>query len=188
MSFYCVVEASESLEGRNTWLSGRPHLYRGPTAPEKFLSYMRKVSREIFRLYSSRSPSDGEAGGRVRVLVRLLRLREVLHRERPQVRDHSHLTGAYRGPAHATYNARCRTPNFVPVMFHNLSGYDAHFIVKALGVDPERLASSLLSTRLSEYPAYKVTLAVDCTFVDGRGDTCRQLFGLPQNRCSDPPS
>lgn len=49
-----------------------------------------------------------------------------------RVRDHCHLTGKYRGAAHKKCNLRMRTPEFVPVLFHNLEGYDSHLFVKSL--------------------------------------------------------
>ena len=51
-----------------------------------------------------------------------------------RVRDHCHLTGKYRGAAHKECNLRMRTPEFVPVLFHNLEGYDSHLFVKSLGL------------------------------------------------------
>ena len=53
--------------------------------------------------------------------------------EDDRVRDHCHLTGKYRGAAHGKCNLRMRTPEFVPVLFHNLEGYDSHLFVKSLG-------------------------------------------------------
>ena len=51
-----------------------------------------------------------------------------------RVRDHCHLTGTYRGAAHNKCNLQYRMPKFIPVMFHNLSGYDSHLFIKNLGV------------------------------------------------------
>ena len=51
-----------------------------------------------------------------------------------RVRDHCHLTGIYRGAAHNKCNLQYRRPKFIPVMFHNLSGYDSHLFIKNLGV------------------------------------------------------
>ena len=50
-----------------------------------------------------------------------------------KVRDHCHFTGKYRGAAHAKCNLQFKKPKFTPVIFHNLSGYDAHLFVKNLG-------------------------------------------------------
>ena len=50
----------------------------------------------------------------------------------PKVRDHCHHVGCYRGPAHSLYNLRYRIPSYIPVVFHNLSGYDTQLFIKEL--------------------------------------------------------
>ncbi len=50
-------------------------------------------------------------------------------------RDHCHITGKYRGAACDKCNLRMKVPMFVPVLFHNLEGYDAHLFVKSLGLE-----------------------------------------------------
>ena len=51
-----------------------------------------------------------------------------------KVKDHCHLTGKYRGAAHQDCNLKYKEPSFIPVVFHNLSGYDAHLFVKEPGM------------------------------------------------------
>ena len=54
--------------------------------------------------------------------------------ESDKVRDHCHLTGNYRGPAHSKCNINVTQDqsNFVPFIFHNFSNYDCHMFFKKL--------------------------------------------------------
>ncbi|XP_023312617.1 uncharacterized protein LOC108912513 [Anoplophora glabripennis] len=54
-----------------------------------------------------------------------------------KVRDHFHLTpeNNYRGAAHNACNINYKDGVVIPVVFHNLSGYDAHFILENIAND-----------------------------------------------------
>ena len=49
------------------------------------------------------------------------------------VRDHCHVTGKYRGSAHEFCNLNFQLTDKIPVVFHNLKGYDSHFIMQEIG-------------------------------------------------------
>ena len=48
-----------------------------------------------------------------------------------KVRDHCHISGMYRGPAHSPCNLNYKIPNHINIFFHNLS-YDMHHLIKEL--------------------------------------------------------
>ena len=53
-----------------------------------------------------------------------------------KVRDHCHITGKYRGSAYQDCNLKLRIKPEeikIPVIFHNLRGYDSHFIMQEIG-------------------------------------------------------
>ena len=54
-----------------------------------------------------------------------------------KVRDHCHFTGKYRGAAHNACNLRYKISKNIPVIFHNGSTYDYHFIIKELASEFE---------------------------------------------------
>ena len=49
-----------------------------------------------------------------------------------KVRDHCHYMGKYRAAAHNMCNLRYKIPKEIPIVFHNGSTYDYHFIIKEL--------------------------------------------------------
>ena len=54
---------------------------------------------------------------------------------RDAVKDHCHITGKYRGAAHSQCNLKLRInakTHQIPVVFHNLKGYDAHHLMQAM--------------------------------------------------------
>ena len=53
-----------------------------------------------------------------------------------RVRDHCHITGKFRGSAHQECNLKLRIKSEdikIPVIFHNLRGYDSHLIMQQIG-------------------------------------------------------
>ena len=54
--------------------------------------------------------------------------------ELDKVRDHCHLTGKYRGPAHSDCNLKVKQKdsNFITIVLHNFSNYDCHMFFKTL--------------------------------------------------------
>ena len=46
--------------------------------------------------------------------------------------DHCHLSGRFKGPAHSECNLNYKNAFYIPIVFHNLSGYDSHFIIEEI--------------------------------------------------------
>ena len=59
-------------------------------------------------------------------------------KEYRKVRDHCHYTREYRGATHSICNLKYFVPKEIPMVFHNASNYDYHFIIKELAEEFER--------------------------------------------------
>ena len=55
-----------------------------------------------------------------------------INKDKDKVRDHCHITGKYRGAAHSQCNLKLKIAKKIPIIFHNLEGYDEHIIFKEL--------------------------------------------------------
>ena len=49
-----------------------------------------------------------------------------------KVKDHCHYTGKFGETAHSICNLKYKTPKEIPIVFHNGSTYDYHFIINKL--------------------------------------------------------
>ena len=83
-----------------------------------------------------------------------------------RVRDHCHHTGKYRGAAHFECNLKMRVPKFVPVLFHNLEGYDSHLFVKSLGLSEGKI--NCIPKTDEKYILFSKEIAIE-SFTDKNG-------------------
>ena len=58
--------------------------------------------------------------------------RKLIDNDEEKVRNHFHVTGKFRGAAHWNWNKNFKLTKKVPVIFHNLRGYDSHLIFREL--------------------------------------------------------
>lgn len=110
--------------------------YRGDDCVIKFIEEIQRDVSKIHKIFTNPKPIifTEEDEINFRSAQNCYICKNMLFDDR--VRDHSHLSGLYRGPAHFFCNLKFSLPKFVPVFFHNLSGYDAHLFIKELGETP----------------------------------------------------
>ena len=85
-----------------------------------------------------------------------------------KVRDHCHYTGKYRGAAHSSCNLRYRIPDYIPVVFHNLAGYDVHLFIKELAKHTTK--KGVIAKNTENSISFSVKVEVD-KFIDKAGKT-----------------
>ena len=94
-----------------------------------------------------------------------------------KVRDHCHLTRGYRGSAHWSCSINFGLTKKVPVIFHNLRGYDSHLIVQEIGkVD---VGVNVIPNGLEKYMAF--TINNNLVFLDSMQFINSSLCALVKN-------
>ena len=94
-----------------------------------------------------------------------------------KVRDHCHITGKYRGSAHCSCNINLRLPIKVPVIFHNLRGYDSHLIIGEIAKFDVKV--NIIPNRLEKYMAF--TINSNLVFIDSMQSMNSSLDALVKN-------
>ena len=84
-----------------------------------------------------------------------------------KVRDHCHHTGKYRGPAHLLCNLRYKIPSYIPIVFHNLSGYDAHLFIEELGAHTSNM--KVIAKNKEDYVSFSIEVPID-SYIDENGE------------------
>ena len=101
------------------------------------------------------------------------------------VRDHCHVTGKYRGSAHQTCNLKLQVSAEkikIPVIFHNLKGYDSHFIIRQLGElikEGEDISINVIAQNAEKYMAFYI--GKHLSFIDSFGFMSSSLEKLASN-------
>ena len=78
------------------------------------------------------------------------------------VRDHCHITGIYRGSAHKNCNLKLQISAEkikITVIFHNLRGYDSHFIINELGElisEGQNISIDVIPCNSEKYVAFNI--------------------------------
>ena len=112
-------------------------LYRGEDCVEVFCNYISNEARRLYHMFPEKLMKHltrEQWRKHNRATTCYICLKEFKkdeapalgQRPDPKVRDHCHYTGQYQGPAHRSCNLRYKISNYFPIVFHNLSGYDAH--------------------------------------------------------------
>lgn len=93
-----------------------------------------------------------------------------------KVRDHCHLTGRKRyGAAHSICNLNYKLPNFIPIIMHNMSGYDAHLFIKELCSNKDRV--DVIAQSKEKYISFTKYLYMH-DYIDNKGILKKQYLRM----------
>ncbi|GFS97367.1 uncharacterized protein NPIL_1401 [Nephila pilipes] len=139
-----------------------PVVYRGTDAPKCFIEKLEKDAIEIEHIYKNPKPllPLTESEKQLYDNAKNCYVCDQTFRENNiKVRDHNHVTQKFNGPCCNSCNLAMKTPKFLPVFFHNLSGYDAHIFIKELGYDKKQI--NLIPNTEEKYISFSKSVSND---------------------------
>ena len=78
------------------------------------------------------------------------------------MRDHCQITGKFRGAAHSQCNLKLKVSPYItqiPVVFHNLKGYDSHLIMQEIS----KIEESNETEKIKGYNMHKLSCILNNT-------------------------
>ena len=155
-------------------------MYWGKDCVKRFVEY---IGEEIKRLYATftRQPMtsltdvlkrEHEAAAKCHIC-----LKEFNDQRNKKVRDHYHYTAEYGGAAHNNCYLKYKIRDHIPIVFHNLSGYDAYLFIKELGRKFNKDDIGVIAENKEKYISFNVKINVKLAWVkdkDGK-EVCKNI-------------
>ena len=142
--------------------------YRGPDCVEKFCKTIISEAKRLYKSFPEKT------------MIPLTKEQLKEHRnatkchicfkkfgDKGKVRDHCHYTGLYRGATHFACNLGYKVPSYIPVVFHNLAGYDAHLFIRELAKYTEDMG--VIAKSVEDYISFSIKVEVD-KYIDKEGN------------------
>ena len=183
-SGYCLY--IKALDGLNT--NFKPIVYTKKTPDEdiskKFIKHVTKLTLQIYQnyyknpktmIFNSEDQEDFESARYCHICEQKL-FRDKKTGKILKVRDHCHFTGEYRGAVHNECNLNCKKPLILPVIFHNLEGYDSHLFIKQL----PKVSGDLSTIPLTKekYISFSKRITVDQYYSKNMGKLLPKKFEI----------
>ena len=133
-------------------------MYRGLDSVDKFFTDIFEEEEEILEKLNKfqKTPMDmsNEEKMHHRKATRCYVCNCDFNAENRKVRDHCHVLGKYRGAACNMCNLAMKMIKTIPVIFHNLKGYDSHLLLPELGKFNKKI--SIIPNNMQTYMSFSV--------------------------------
>ena len=143
--------------------------YRGKDCIETFCNYIKGEARRLYHMFPElpMGPLTKKQWNKYKRSTKCHICYKQFTQTNQKARDHCHYTGLYRGPAHSLCNLRYKIPSYIPVVFHNLSGYDAHLFIRELGAHTSEIG--VIMKNKEDYISFSIKVPVD-SYIDENGE------------------
>ena len=152
-------------------------IYRGKDCIKTFCNYIKGEARRLYRMFPEKpmDPLTKKQWKKHNAAAKCHICSKPFTQTKRKVRYHCHYTGLYRGPAHSLCNLKYKIPFYIPIVFHNLSGYVAHLFIKELGVHTSDI--KVIAKNKEDNISFSINVPVD-NYIDKNGKERDKLIKL----------
>lgn len=130
-------------------------LFRGENSAEHFINSIHKTCLDLVQIQEKRLVMNPDDNTSFNQSTHCNCCKKEFNEKIIKVRDHDQYTGKYRQALCNICNlTNFRKPNFIPVYFHNLKGYDSHLIVSA--IKKRELHLSVIPSNSEKYISFSI--------------------------------
>ena len=154
-------------------------LYRGEHRVEVFFDYISNEARRLHHMFPKKvmKPLTCEQWRKFNRTTNCHIYLNGFKLSNRKVRDHCHCAGKYRGLAHNICNLRHKIPHYIPIVFHNLSRYDAHLFIRELDKKFNTGKIGVIVENKEKYISFNVDVVVD-SYIDDSGEVKEKKIQL----------
>ena len=149
--------------------------YRGSDCVKKFCEHIISEAKRLYNSFPERSMAP-LTKSQIKEYKRATKYHicfKPFSEKKRRVRDHCHYTGLYRGAAHYSSNLKYKIPNYIPVVFHNLAGYNAHLFIRELA--KYTTGMGVIAKNTEDYSSFSIKVEVD-KYIDKDGTNVQRKW------------
>ena len=152
-------------------------LYRGKDRIESFCNYIKGEARRLYHMFPElpMGPLTKKQWKKYKKATKCHICYKPFTQTNLKVRDHCHYTGLYGEPAHSLCNLRYKIPSYIPVVFHNLPGYNANLFIGEL--DGHAFDMEVIAKNKEDYISFSIKVPVD-SYIHKNGEEKDKLIEL----------
>ena len=156
-------------------IENKHDVYKGKDCMKKFCASLREHIMKIInfkkkkiKLSTEEQPKSYENAKTCYICKEKFENKYLKDKKYHKFRDHCHYTGEYRSAAHSVCNLKYSVPKNNPIVFHNGSNYDYHFIIKELAEEFKKQFTCLVENT-EKYITFAVPIEKEVTRTDKNG-------------------
>ena len=157
-------------------IENKHDVYRGKNCRKKFCEFLRKHAMKIInfkkkkiKLITKERQESYENAKVCYICEKKFENKYLKDKKDRKVRDHCHYTGEYRSAAQSICNLKYSVLKKIPIVFHNGSNYDYHFIIQELAEEFQKQFTST-GENTEKYITFTVPIEKEVTRIDKNGE------------------